>query len=361
MEPISLGLTLAGVVGTAIWNVVSDAAGQKVLDHVKHAWIRKFLRNDDIQRVVRESFVNALSMIEKEYFKREGASLAKDDRKIVERALKALSARTEEFFPKDPSYSERLDAQAPNLLSSGTAARDVAELALAQVGSVPSSFRTLLETSFADVFVYSFKELGLKRDEKVRAVLYYEMLADLRVGARNTEEGLRLLIDGMQKMEGEQQVRRRFEESATESLGSIDRGISRVEEQVSRLTHLVERAPATSAEVKGVVHVYGEDGKELSRHSIQASVVTIGRDASNAIQLPHGSVSGRHAEIAAQGIHFVVRDLGSTNGTIVSGLRVRNKPIGFGDRVRIGPFTLAVLEPKAEEDLLYPPTLPLSP
>ncbi|MBI2899716.1 MAG: FHA domain-containing protein [Planctomycetes bacterium] len=359
MEPITLGLALVGVLGSAIWQVVADAAGNKVLDHVKHAFLKKFLRNDDIQRVLREAYVTALSMIEKEYFKQMGAALGKEERKAIELALKALKEKAEVYFPRDPSFSEQVDHQAPAFLSPGPSAREVADAVLRQVGPVPESFREMLEVSFADAFVFCFKELGLKRDEKVRSVIYYEMLADLRGSAKVTEDGVRLLVDGFQRLDGDRRVRERFETTALEALGGIDRGIARIEEQVRHIAAAVEQ-PSATAEVKGVLHVYGDAGQELSRHPIHSSALTIGRDPTNAIQLPHSSVSGRHAELAAQGIHFVIRDLGSTNGTFVGGARVRSKPIGFGDRVRIGPYEISILEPKPAEDLLYPPTIPLS-
>lgn len=362
MEPITLGLSLVGVLGSAIWNVVADSAGHSVIDKMKHAWLRKFLRNDDIQRVVRESFQTALSMVEKEFFEREGAALSKDEKRAVEQAIKGLLAKVEQFFPKDPAACERVDAAAPGLLSPGPAAHEIAEMVLRNVGPVPASFRAILEVSFADAFVFSFKELGLKRDEKVRSVIYYEVMSDLKITAKNTEEGVRTLVDGLQRLESEQRFRARFESTATETLSSIDRGIARIETQVRKITEMLAMpAAAATAEAKGVIHVYGENGQELSKHSIGTNVVTIGRDPSNRIQLPHGSVSGRHAEIVAQGIHFVVRDLGSTNGTFASGARVKNKPIGFGDRVKIGPITISILEPQAAEDLMYPPTVPLPP
>ena len=52
------------------------------------------------------------------------------------------------------------------------------------------------------------------------------------------------------------------------------------------------------------------------------------------------SVSGRHAELSAQGGAFRVSDLGSTNGTFVNEKRVQNAELVDGDTLRLGrtPF-----------------------
>lgn len=64
---------------------------------------------------------------------------------------------------------------------------------------------------------------------------------------------------------------------------------------------------------------------------------TIGRHPGNDISLDDPSVSGEHAQIAFERNHWVVRDLGSTNGTLVNGTRI-DAPITLrsGDDVRFG-------------------------
>jgi len=70
-------------------------------------------------------------------------------------------------------------------------------------------------------------------------------------------------------------------------------------------------------------------------------VITIGRAPGNDLTLPHPSVSGRHAEIRKQQDgRFLVRDLGSTNGTYVNGVRISQHVAGPGDRVTVGAVTL---------------------
>ena len=62
----------------------------------------------------------------------------------------------------------------------------------------------------------------------------------------------------------------------------------------------------------------------------------IGRTPENQIRLNKPAVSRRHAQIAQSEGGYVLRDLNSENVTYVNGERVKEKPLGDGDRVQIG-------------------------
>lgn len=63
----------------------------------------------------------------------------------------------------------------------------------------------------------------------------------------------------------------------------------------------------------------------------------IGRDPANGLRLSHDTVSRVHAELRRQGGVWVLRDLGSTNGTSVNGRRVTGAAIvQDGDSVSFG-------------------------
>ncbi|MFD6431965.1 FHA domain-containing protein [Streptomyces venezuelae] len=63
----------------------------------------------------------------------------------------------------------------------------------------------------------------------------------------------------------------------------------------------------------------------------------IGRDPANGLRLSHDTVSRAHAELRRQGGVWVLRDLGSTNGTSVNGRRVTGAAIvQDGDSVSFG-------------------------
>lgn len=63
----------------------------------------------------------------------------------------------------------------------------------------------------------------------------------------------------------------------------------------------------------------------------------IGRDPASGLRLSHDTVSRRHAELRMEGGQWVLRDLGSTNGTVVNGRRVIGAAsVRDGDHVSFG-------------------------
>ena len=73
---------------------------------------------------------------------------------------------------------------------------------------------------------------------------------------------------------------------------------------------------------------------------VQGERVTIGREADNLIQLPHDKVSKHHAVILPGQEGWEIKDLQSTNGTLVNGKQVPSAVLKDGDLVKIGPFEL---------------------
>ncbi|OIJ88940.1 DUF1707 and FHA domain-containing protein [Streptomyces colonosanans] len=66
----------------------------------------------------------------------------------------------------------------------------------------------------------------------------------------------------------------------------------------------------------------------------------IGRDPASGLRLSHETVSRVHAELCHQGGVWVLRDLGSTNGTTVNGRRVIGAAfVRDGDQVGFGDMT----------------------
>ncbi|MFJ8106375.1 FHA domain-containing protein [Streptomyces sp. NPDC096132] len=77
--------------------------------------------------------------------------------------------------------------------------------------------------------------------------------------------------------------------------------------------------------------------KLLLPHPGTEQALRIGRDPVNGLRLTHESVSRVHAELSRQGGMWVLRDLGSTNGTTVNGRRVIGAAVvREGDQVSFG-------------------------
>jgi DNA-binding NtrC family response regulator len=69
---------------------------------------------------------------------------------------------------------------------------------------------------------------------------------------------------------------------------------------------------------------------------LRAGRLRVGRGDDCHLRLEHASVSREHAELYRQGPIFALRDLQSTNGTWVNGVRVEHTAIAEGDVLRFG-------------------------
>ena len=80
------------------------------------------------------------------------------------------------------------------------------------------------------------------------------------------------------------------------------------------------------------------DGKRMV---VGADGAVLGRSRDCDIVLGDANVSRHHAEIRPAGEGWTIADLGSTNGVLVNGRRVRGAvPLAAGDQVELGTSTL---------------------
>ncbi len=84
-------------------------------------------------------------------------------------------------------------------------------------------------------------------------------------------------------------------------------------------------------------------GRQMgTEFSADRPVVRLGRGSSNDVILQDSQASRQHAEISRQGDQYIIRDLGSTNGTYVNDERLTGpRPLRPGDRIRVGDTVLA--------------------
>jgi hypothetical protein len=80
-----------------------------------------------------------------------------------------------------------------------------------------------------------------------------------------------------------------------------------------------------------------------SRFALDKDIVTAGRHPDSDVFLDDITVSRRHVEVARTGDSYVVRDVGSLNGTYVNRERVEEAALHDGDEVQIGAFKLVFL------------------
>ncbi len=78
------------------------------------------------------------------------------------------------------------------------------------------------------------------------------------------------------------------------------------------------------------------------RISLEQPLIRVGRREGNDWVLLDGSVSGSHCEIEKTDSGFLIRDLGSTNGTKVNGEPVKDKLLFRNDIIHIGEISVMI-------------------
>jgi len=87
--------------------------------------------------------------------------------------------------------------------------------------------------------------------------------------------------------------------------------------------------------ISAILKIRAHDGA-IKTYRISGKRTRIGRSPSCELQIDDPAVSAVHAEIFISGKSFVVRDLGSSNGTFVNGGRITEKPLYLGDEIALG-------------------------
>jgi hypothetical protein len=126
----------------------------------------------------------------------------------------------------------------------------------------------------------------------------------------------------------------------TANLGRIG---APAEEQSFRIPLTAEEAAAVAALPRHsalLVVQYGS-GAIGERFLLDTDRAVAGRSEQADIFLDDVTVSRKHAEFAREGDRFVVRDIGSLNGTYVNRQRIDVAVLATGDEVQIGKFRMS--------------------
>ena len=127
------------------------------------------------------------------------------------------------------------------------------------------------------------------------------------------------------------------ESTSTISLGGADLADGDYEEPLAD-------AAATEALPPGTALLLVKRGPNAgSRFLLDSELTTVGRHPGSDIFLDDVTVSRRHAEFYRHGTGFVVRDVGSLNGTYVNRERIEETSLNDGDEVQVGKFRLTFL------------------
>ncbi|HEX6179520.1 MAG TPA: SpoIIE family protein phosphatase [Thermoanaerobaculia bacterium] len=87
------------------------------------------------------------------------------------------------------------------------------------------------------------------------------------------------------------------------------------------------------------------------RKTLEGAQISIGRSSECAIPIRDRYLSRKHAELIATNGIWLLRDLGSVNGTYLNGARVeRDVPLKAGDRIRLGDTEIIFETPEPNTD-----------
>jgi pSer/pThr/pTyr-binding forkhead associated (FHA) protein len=89
-------------------------------------------------------------------------------------------------------------------------------------------------------------------------------------------------------------------------------------------------------------------------HEFTEDLISIGRASDNIVVIEDPSVSARHAQLERKGETYRLKDVGSTNGTRVNGIPIKDTTLRFDDRIRFG-----AVEARFESDVTGSQPLPV--
>lgn len=97
-----------------------------------------------------------------------------------------------------------------------------------------------------------------------------------------------------------------------------------------------------------LLHLF-EPGKTGRTHPLGSTPLVMGTKPDCTVVLVDPYVSGRHCSISKTENGFVLKDLGSTNGTFVDGVKISETPLPFNKEVSLGQVRFFISGEKHEE------------
>jgi len=102
-----------------------------------------------------------------------------------------------------------------------------------------------------------------------------------------------------------------------------------------------------------------QDDVVLGEMALQAGHIVIGRTPDNDLQIDSRLISRQHCQLLSTGKHTVIEDLGSTNGLVVAGRRLKRYVLKDGDVVQLGAHALRYTNTRQDDDIALPNLPPL--
>lgn len=102
-----------------------------------------------------------------------------------------------------------------------------------------------------------------------------------------------------------------------------------------------------------ILQIVNPDGRKM-KHIIRQAQTTLGRSPQCEVPLDDPMISGKHCTIESDQGGWRLRDLGSSNGTMLNGEFVEDEWLQDGDRITLGKTVLNVRVEEGDGDLAAP-------
>jgi pSer/pThr/pTyr-binding forkhead associated (FHA) protein len=84
----------------------------------------------------------------------------------------------------------------------------------------------------------------------------------------------------------------------------------------------------------------GGGGRQPRTYELNKPNFVVGREPGTDIHIDNVAVSKKHCEFVNKGGNYVIRDLGSSNGTFIGSEKITEHPLKDGDEIVIGSYSL---------------------
>lgn len=130
-----------------------------------------------------------------------------------------------------------------------------------------------------------------------------------------------------------------------------------VEDAVPAPTLYVADARSVNAVLANITVL--QDGMVLGQLPLKPGRVVVGRTADNDLQIDSRLISRHHCQLLTTGESTVIEDLGSTNGVIIGGRRLKRRILKDGDVLQLGAHALRYQDVRQGEDVALADLPPL--
>ena len=90
------------------------------------------------------------------------------------------------------------------------------------------------------------------------------------------------------------------------------------------------------------LEIVSPEEKKGQRFDITKGEITIGRVQDNDVTVEDVAASSHHCKVIHKEDQYIIRDLGSTNGTLLNGMEVAQSHLNPGDMITVGSIEMKI-------------------